>query len=111
MSNSSQSERRRSRRVRMKQALRVRPLNPKAGPFEEMGTTKDVSQDGVYFVTQRDVYGEGMRVLVTVPYDSLYGQKNYEYLGQVVRVDDQGNGQRGVAIKFVPSAAKKSTRF
>ena len=51
----------------MKQALRVHPLDRKDGSFEEQGTTKDFSQDGVYFVTQREVYYEGMRLSVTVP--------------------------------------------
>jgi hypothetical protein len=68
MDDMGQIEHRRSRRVRMKQALRVRPLDPKDGSFEELGTTKDFSQGGVYFVTQREVYYEGMRLSVTVPY-------------------------------------------
>jgi len=67
MDDIRQIEQRRSRRVRMKQALRVHPLDRKDGSFEEQGTTKDFSQDGVYFVTQREVYYEGMRLSVTVP--------------------------------------------
>lgn len=110
MSDMGQSERRRTRRVRMKQALRVRPSDPKDAPFEELGTTKNVSQGGVYFVTQRDVYYEGMRLFVTVPYDSHLRQQNYERAGQVARVDDLGNSQRGIAIRFVASAKKKSPK-
>lgn len=106
-----QRERRRSRRVQMNQALRVRPAEPKDGHFEEVGTTKNVSQHGVYFVTQRDVYYKGMRLFVTVPYHSPASQGNYEYFGQVDRVEELGNGQRGVAIKFLPSAPKKSSKF
>ena len=95
----------------MKQTLRVRLSSSKDGPFEEIGKTKDVSQDGVYFVTQREVYHEGMNVSVTVPFDSPYTHQNYECLGRIVRVDDLGNSQRGVAIRFVPSAARKSPGF
>jgi hypothetical protein len=110
MDDMRQIEQRRSRRVRMKQALRVRPLDRKDGPFEELGTTKDISQGGVYFVTQREVYYEGMRLSVAVPYSANCTQ-NYEYHGKVTRVDELGNSQRGVAIRFVPSAAVKSSRL
>ena len=110
MGDIRQIEHRRSRRVRMKQALRVRPLDPKDGSFEELGTTKDFSQGGVYFVTQREVYYEGMRLSVTVPYLTT-GPQNYEYHGKVTRVEELGNSQRGVAIRFVSSAATKSSKF
>jgi hypothetical protein len=95
----------------MKQALRVRPADPKDGQFEEVGTTKNVSQDGVYFVTQREVYYEGMRLFVAMPYHSPASQRNYEYFGRVDRVEELGNSQRGVAIKFLPSVAKKFAKF
>jgi len=110
MDDIRQIEHRRSRRVRMKQALRVRPLDRKDGSFEELGTTKDVSQGGVYFVTQREVYYVGMRLSVTVPY-SPNSTQNYECHGKVTRVEELGNSQKGVAVRFVPSAAKKSSRF
>jgi len=109
MDNISQIEHRRSRRVRMKQALRVRPLDRKDGSFEELGTTKDVSQGGVYFVTQREVYYEGMRLSVIVPF-STNGPQNYEYLGKVTRVEELGKGQKGVAVRFVSAAALKSSK-
>jgi PilZ domain len=110
MDDTSQIEHRRSRRAGMKQPLRVRPLDRKDGPFEELGTTKNISQGGVYFVTQREVYREGMRLSVMMPY-SANGTQNYEYHGKVTRVDELGKGQKGVAIRFVPSAAKKSSSF
>ena len=110
MDDIRQIEHRRSRRVGMKQALRVRPLDKKDGSFEELGTTKNVSQGGVYFVTAREVYYEGMHLSVMVPY-SATGTQNYEYHGKVTRVDELGNNQRGVAIRFVLSTAMKSPRF
>jgi hypothetical protein len=106
MYDKRQTERRRTRRVRMKQGLRVRPTSPKDGEFEEIGTTTNVSQDGVYFVTKRDAYHEGMRLYVTVPYHSPFSPQNYEYLGQIARVDDLAGGQRGIAVKFLSSAKK-----
>jgi hypothetical protein len=110
MDNLREIEQRRSRRVRMKQALLVRPLDSKDGSFEELGTTKDVSQGGIYFVTQREFYYEGMRLSVLVPYSATH-TKNYEYHGKVTRVEELGNGQRGVAIRFVSSTGTKSSRF
>ncbi len=110
MDNTSQIENRRSRRAGMKQPMRVRPLDRKDGSFEELGTTKNISQGGVYFVTQREGYYEGMRLSVTVPY-SANSMLNYEYHGQVTRVDPLAHDQKGVAIQFVSSAAKKSPKF
>lgn len=106
-----QAERRRNRRVRMAQAMRVCPSDPKDAPFEELGTTKNVSRDGIYFVTQRKSYYEGMRVFVTMPYHSPVNPLNYEYLGQVSRVDELGNGQTGVAVSLLSSSDKKPQKF
>lgn len=92
----------------MKQGLRVRPTDPKDGTFEEISTTANMSQGGIYFVTKRNDYREGMRLFVTVPYHSPHSQQNYEYLGQIARVDVLENGQKGVAVTFLPSSRKKS---
>jgi hypothetical protein len=101
-----QAERRRTRRVRMKQGMRVRPTSPKDGQFEEIGTTTNVSQDGVFFITKKDVYREGMRLYVTVPYHSPFSPQNYEYLGQVARVEELAEGKKGIAVKFLSSGKK-----
>lgn len=110
MTDKRQRERRRTRRVRMKQGMRVRPSNRKDGLFEEIGTTTNVSQDGVYFVTQRGDYSAGMRLFVTMPYYSPTSQQNYEYAGEIARVDDLGNGQRGIAVRFLSSSKKSSAK-
>jgi PilZ domain len=109
MYQTRQAERRRSRRVKMKQGLRVRPSSPTDAAFEEIGITTNVSQDGVYFLTQRSNYYEGMRLFVTVPYHSPSSPQNYDYLGQIARIDDVGNGQRGIAVRLL-SAANKTFR-
>jgi PilZ domain len=108
MHETKQSERRRSRRVRMKQGLRVRPTNPQDGTFEEISTTANMSQGGIYFITKRDDYREGMRLFVTAPYHSPHSPQNYEYLGQIARIDVLESGQKGVAVTFLPSFRKKS---
>jgi PilZ domain len=107
--DTSQIEHRRTRRVRMKQALRVRPADPKDGAFEEIGTTQNVSQGGVYFVTQRENYYEGMPLRVMLPY-STTGAQNYEYHGKIARIEQLADNQRGIAIRFVSSASKKSSK-
>jgi PilZ domain len=107
MNDSKTTERRRTRRVRIKQSLRIRPTDPKDGTFEELGTTRNVSQDGIYFASKREVYREGMRLFVTVPYHSPLSPQNYEYLGQIARIDELGNGERGIAIKFLSSANRR----
>jgi hypothetical protein len=99
-----QSERRRTRRVRMGQSVRVRPSDPKDVPFDEIATTKNVSRDGVYFLTKRESYYVGMRLFVTLPYHSPVNPLNHEYIGQVARVDDLADGQRGVAVRLLSSA-------
>jgi|SRR5277367_1261553 len=109
MSDIRRPECRRSRRVRMSQTLRVRPSNLKDGQFEEMGKTKDVSQAGVCFTTNLDVYYEGMRVFVTVPYHHPNSKQNYNYLGQVARVEKLGNSQKEIAIRFLSSESKSSS--
>lgn len=107
MHESRTTERRRSRRVKMKQGLRIRPSDPKDGVFEEFGATKNVSQDGIYFVSKREIYREGMRLFVTVPYHSPTSPQNYEYLGQIARIDELGTGERGIAIKFLSAANRR----
>lgn len=66
-----------------------------------------MSQDGLYFVSERADYYDGMRLFVTVPFHSPNSQQNYEYLGQVARIDELGNRQRGIAIRFLSSAKSK----
>jgi hypothetical protein len=108
MNDVRQAERRRNRRVRMAQPMRVCPSDPTDAPFEEIGTTKNVSRDGIYFATKRKDYREGMRVFVTMPYHSPINPLNCEYLGQVSRVDEVGNGQKGIAIRLLMSTGHKS---
>jgi hypothetical protein len=93
----------------MGQSLRVRPSDPKDAPFEEIGTTKNVSRDGIYFVTQQESYYVDMRLFVMLPYHSPVNPLNHEYLGQVARVDELGKGQRGVAVRLLSSADTKAT--
>jgi hypothetical protein len=44
-----------------------------------------------------------------VPYHSPFSPQNYEYHGQVARIDDLGNSQRGIAVRFLASPKKPSS--
>lgn len=98
-----EQERRRARRVKIGQRLKVRPSDPKDEHFEELNKTKNVSSEGVYFITRRESYYTGMRLFVTVPYYSPTDQMNCEYLAQVVRVEQLVKGERGVALQLLSS--------
>ncbi len=91
-------ERRRNRRVRVGQTVRVRPVDP-AYP-EEVRKTANVSREGLYFITPTQHYFLGMHVHATVGYregDPL----NREELAEVVRLDKLPNGEYGVALRIL----------
>jgi hypothetical protein len=94
-------ERRRSRRIRIGQPLKIRPSDPKDPHFDDTGTTKNVSREGIYFVSAINSYRAGMRLFVAVPHHSPREPLDHEYLGQVARVDALGEGQWGIAVQFL----------
>ena len=65
-----QQERRRSRRVRIGQPLKVRPSEPRDAHFEETSRTRNVSRDGIYFLSKSKGFYEGMRLFITLPFHS-----------------------------------------
>jgi c-di-GMP-binding flagellar brake protein YcgR len=100
-------ERRRSRRVRIGQPLKIRASDQKGDQFEETSTTKNVSRDGIYFVSQNGSYFEGMRLFVAVPHHTPKEPLDREYLGQVARVDKLSHGQWGIAVQFLSAVGAK----
>jgi hypothetical protein len=105
MTNAAQPYRRRSRRVKMGQPLKLASSDPTGETFESIETTKNVSPEGLYFITKRECYHEGARLFVTVPYHAEDDSRNREYVGQVIRVELLESGQRGVAIQLLSSMA------
>ncbi|MFI5097658.1 MAG: PilZ domain-containing protein [Candidatus Acidiferrales bacterium] len=103
------NERRRSRRIRIGQPLKVSPSDPHDPHFEETATTKNVSRDGIYFLTKNETYREGMRLFVTVPYHFPSAPHDLEYLGQVARIENLPDGYRGIAVQLLSSINTKST--
>jgi len=61
----------------------------------------NISRDSVYFASKNRFYKEGMRVFITYPYSDSVGSINRESLGRVVRVDDLGEGRRGIAVEIL----------
>jgi len=94
-------DKRRSRRIRIGQPLKIRASDPQDAAIEEVNITKNVSRDGIYFVTPVSAYTEGMRLHVTVPFHNPRNPQDREYLGQVVRVERLPEEQCGVAIQFL----------
>ena len=103
MQEAAQQYHRRSRRITLCQPVRLIPSLPRGEFFEEIGTTSNISREGFYFLTKREHYQEGMRLLVTLPFHSPRDRRDREYLAQVVRVELLDNGQRGVAVQLLSS--------
>ncbi len=95
------SERRRSRRCKIKQMVRVRPSNPELEHFEEVCGTTSMSRSGVYFHTQLPAYELGMRLFVTIPYTDDPAALSREYLAEVVRLDTLDEESIGVGLKLL----------
>jgi len=93
-------DKRRSRRIKIGQPMKVRASTAK-DPFEETNITKNVSRDGIYFVSKISAYVEGMRLHITVPHHAPREPLDREYLAQVVRVERLAEGQNGVAVQFL----------
>jgi hypothetical protein len=94
-------ERRRKGRHKLPQTIRVRPSVPHAHDFDEILLTLNSSRNSVYFVSKNESYKKGMRLFITYPYSQALGSINRESLGEVVRIDDLGNGRRGIAVDIL----------
>ena len=94
-------ERRASRRLKMKQLMRIRPSDPERDHFDDLRGTQSVSRTGVYFQTSEAGYEVGMRVFVTLPYLQNPSSPNREYIAEVVRKDPLANGLTGVGLKLL----------
>ncbi len=112
----AEQERRRSRRVRGFQLVRVRPSDPKDENFEDIRKTGNASREGLYFITPRDSYHAEMRLFVTLPYYSPTDPLNCEYVGRVVRVEQLDGARWGVAVELLttinvkPAATPSATQ-
>jgi hypothetical protein len=94
-------ERRRKGRLKLPQTVRVRPSDAHLHDFDEILPTLNSSRESVYFASKNENYKEGLRLFITYPYSDGLGSINRESLGKVVRIDDLGNGRRGIAVEIL----------
>ena len=95
------SEKRHSRRVKLAQTLRVRPSAPAGHDFTELVTSRNATRHGVYFHTHRTDYRKGMRLFVTFPFTFENDPVKTDYLAEVVRVDRLSEYRFGIAILLI----------
>lgn len=103
------AEKRRSRRAKIAKPLRVRPSEPRDEHFEDNPVSINASKEGIYFQTRKSNYYKGMRVFVTFPYTSPHDPMNFEYVGEVVRIDTLPNNRLGVAVHLLLSMNYKAS--
>ena len=94
-------ERRNKLRLKLPQVVRVRPSEPHKYEFDEILSTLNAARDSAYFVSQNDLYEEGMRLFVTFPYSKAPGSINRDFVAKVVRIEDLGKGRRGIAVQIL----------
>jgi hypothetical protein len=100
-------ERRRNRRIRLGQPFKVRPSDPRDAHFEEISTTKNVSRDGLYFLSKNKAFYEGMRLFITLPFHRPIDPLDQEYIGQVTRIENLPDANRGIAVQLISSVGIK----
>ncbi len=92
------ADRRREPRTRIARPVYVRSADPRDLFIEEVRTMTNFSRIGFYFITNRsESYREGMQLYV-IP---AFGCFNFEYVGEVVRLEPLPFGEHGVAIKLI----------
>jgi hypothetical protein len=93
-----QADRRREPRTRIARPVYLRPADTSDARFEEVRTMTDVSRIGFYFITTRiESYRKGMQLYVT----PAFGCFNFEYLSEVVRIEQLPFGEYGIAVRLI----------
>lgn len=93
-----QADRRRVPRIRMARPVYVQPADPGTAHFEEVRTMTNFSRIGFYFITNRsESYREGMQLYV-IP---AFGCFNFEYIGEVVRIENLPSSEYGIAVRLL----------
>lgn len=87
--------------------IRVRPSFPGDRDFDEVLGTVNAHREGIFFVTEQNVYKKGLRVFVSLPYSPHSPPGENEYIGEVVRVENLSDGKFGVAVHLVQTFGLK----
>jgi hypothetical protein len=99
--NAGNNEKRRMARSKIAQTIRVRPSLPVRENFDDVARTLNASRSGIYFAARRAEYYKDMRLFVTYPFSTTPGTLNQEFVGRVVRIDELGDGRRGIAVELL----------
>ncbi|MFZ0037008.1 MAG: hypothetical protein WAK91_06285 [Candidatus Acidiferrales bacterium] len=98
--SAANNDRRRAARASVLIPVRLRPVRFDDGNFEDVTSTTNVSRGCLNVMTWRDSYHAGMRVLVTYPLSSSAKSNGWEYLAEVVRMNQLPDGRFQVALKL-----------
>ncbi|HXW17972.1 MAG TPA: hypothetical protein VEJ39_06695 [Candidatus Acidoferrales bacterium] len=94
------TDRRRANRGSVMIPVRLRPARFDDGIFEDITSTANVSRGCLSITTWRDSYFVGMRLLLTYPFISSNRSPGWEYIGEVVRVNELPDGRYQVVAKL-----------
>jgi len=92
--------RRRAARVSVPIPVRIRPVDFSDGSFDDLASTVNIARNAMYVTTWRGNYYSGMRLIITYPFIAEAKSPIWEYLGEVLRVDRQGDGRSRVVIRL-----------
>lgn len=96
-------DRRRSRRLKVALAARIRPYYQNPDAREELLTATNLSRDGFYFISRSPAYRADMNLYVACPAGHSHTAAEAE-CARVVRVEPLGVSGWGVAVTFLRSA-------
>jgi len=90
-------DRRGTRRSQRANLVYLQSAPSQGEQFEEIRTLHDHSESGFYFITERTSYFLGMQLHAIPAVTSV----NFEFVGEVVRVEALPGGEYGVAVKLL----------
>src|SRR4051812_9245001 len=85
-----EDDRRYNDRQKVLTRVHIRPVD--APTEEKIGTTLDLSRDGLYFIVRSGSYAIGNRLVITLP------EAKSQWTCEVVRTEWLPNGGQGVAV-------------
>jgi CheY-like chemotaxis protein len=100
----SAADRRKRKRVKLAAQVHVRGGIGTVEEFQEVGTSVDVSRDGLLFLAGRSGYWVGQPLDVTFPYTPSSGI-NTSQKARVARVFLRPDNKYGVALQFLAASA------
>jgi hypothetical protein len=94
-----EKDRRKATREKSSMPARVRTSNP--AHEDEVRTSVNRSDQGIYFTTWNEHYCVGMSLGITFPYSSAIELYSSERKAEVVRIEKLTDGRLGIAVKML----------